>query len=171
MFLRPEGFRFVNADLIARTLPGKDPAEIAYQAAELAEIERRELIARGDTFVMETVFSDPHGAKLGLLRDARTVGYHIAFIYISLVDAALSCTRVSQRVALGGHDVPDAKIIARFPRTLTNAKAALSFVDAAWVFDNSNAEHPYRLVATVRDGHVVKLIEPVPEWCKSILPG
>jgi predicted ABC-type ATPase len=170
VFLRPAGFRFVNADLIARSLTGDDPNDVAYRAAELAEIERRALLARGDTFVMETVFSDPHGAKLSLLRDARAAGHRVALIFIGLDGPALCSARVSQRVLAGGHDVPDAKIEARFPRTLKNAKAALPFVDAGWLFDNSDAEHPYRLIARTRDGEVIQLLKPVPAWCRRILP-
>lgn len=170
VFLRPEGFRFVNADLIARSLTGDDPGDRAYRAAELAEIERRVLLARGDTFVTETVFSDRYGAKLGLLRDARAAGHRVAFVFIGLSGPDLCRARVSQRVLLGGHDVPTAKIEARFPRTLRNAKAALRFVDAGWVFDNADAEHPYRLVAQTRNGEVFELIEPVPSWCSELLP-
>ena len=117
VFLRPRGFRFVNADLIARGLPGDDRTAAAYRAAELAEIERRALVARGDTFVMETVFSDPVGAKLDFLRDARAQGYRIALVYIGLAHAALSQARVIQRVAQGGHDVPDDRIRAQLPRS------------------------------------------------------
>jgi predicted ABC-type ATPase len=170
LFLRAKGFRFVNVDLIAAGLPGGDPASISYRAAELADIERRALIARGDTFVMETVFSDPHGAKLGLLRDAKDAGYHVAFIFLGLDGPVLSSARVAQRVAQGGHDVPDEKLRARFPRTLANARSALKTADAGWVFDNSDAENPYRLVAITRDGRVVERGSPMPRWCKRILP-
>lgn len=171
LYLRPRGFRFVNADVIAAGIPGDDPATLAYRAAELAEIERRALIARGDTFVMETVLSDPHGAKLGLLRDAQEAGYRIALLFIGIDGPELSSARVSQRVAQGGHDVPDEKIVARFPRTLANAAAALRIADAAWIFDNADAEHPYRLVATARDGRLVARHPPVPSWCRKLTRG
>ncbi|MBM4244665.1 MAG: hypothetical protein FJ148_12720 [Deltaproteobacteria bacterium] len=171
LYLRPRGFRFVNADLIAAGIAGGDPATLAYRAAELADIERRALIARGDTFVMETVFSDPHGAKLGLLRDAQDAGYHVAFLFIGIDGPELSSARVAQRVALGGHDVPDEKIIARFPRTLANAIAALRIADAGWLFDNADAEHPYRLVATTRDGRLVERHPPIPAWCRKLTRG
>lgn len=160
----------MNADLIARSLTGDDPTEIAYRAAELAGIERRELLARGDTFVTETVFSDPHGAKLGLLRDARAAGHRVALVFIGLDGPGLCSARVTQRVLLGGHDVPDAKIAARYPRTLENAKAALRFVDAGWIVDNGDAERPYRLVARTSEGRVTEPTEPVPAWCQDILP-
>jgi len=170
VFLRRRGFRFVNADLIARGLPGDDRADVAYRAAGLAEIERRALVARGDTFVMETVFSDPAGAKLGLLRDARARGYRVAFVYIGLAGAPLSQARVIQRVAQGGHDVPDDKIRKRLPRSLENARQALQFVDAAWVLDNSDADHPFQLVATTRAGQVIHIVPSAPRWCRRILP-
>lgn len=170
LYLRPSGFRFVNADLIAAGIPGGDPATLAYRAAELAEIERRALIARGDTFVMETVLSDPHGAKLGLLRDAQEAAYHVALIFIGIDGPELSIARVAHRVALGGHDVPEEKIVARFPRTLANAAAALRLADAAWIFDNADADHPYRLVATTREGRVLERRPPVPVWCERLLP-
>ena len=170
VFLRSRGFRFVNADLIARGLPGDDRAEVAYRAAELAAIERRALVARGDTFVMETVFSDPAGTKLDFLRDVRWRGYRVALVYIGLAGAALSQARVIQRVAQGGHDVPDDRIRKRLPRSLENAKHALQFVDAAWVLDNSDADHPFELVATTRAGRVLHVLPSVPRWCRRILP-
>ena len=170
VFLRRRGFRFVNADLIARGLPADDREDAAYRAAELAEIERRALVARGDTFVMETVFSDPAGAKLDFLRDARSRGYRVAFVYIGLASTALSQARVIQRVAQGGHDVPDEKIRERLPRSLENAKRALQFVDAAWVLDNSDANHPFQLVATTRAGHVTHMQPFAPRWCRRIVP-
>lgn len=170
VFLRARGFRFVNADLIARGIPGADRADVAYRAAELADIERRALVARGDTFVMETVFSDPAGAKLDFLRDARARGYRVAFVYIGLAGTMLSQARVIQRVAQGGHDVPDDKIRKRHPRSLENAKQALRFVDAGWVLDNSHAEHPFQLVATTRAGHVTLVVPSAPLWCRRILP-
>jgi len=170
VFLRARGLRFVNADLIARGLPGDDRAEVAYRAAALAEIERRALLARGDTFVMETVFSDPAGQKLQLLRDAQARGYRVAFVYVGLASAALAQARVIQRVGQGGHDVADAKIGMRRRRSLVNARAALRLVDLGWVFDNSDADAPFRLIATTRAGEVVELPAPPPAWCRPLLP-
>jgi predicted ABC-type ATPase len=170
VFLRARGFRFVNADLIARSLPGHAGSAIAYHAAELAGIERRALVARGDTFVMETVFSDPAGAKVAFLRAARSRGYRVAFVYIGLANAALSQARVIQRVALGGHDVPDDRIRKRLPRSLANATDALLFVDAGWVLDNSDVDHPFRLVATTCAGRVTHVVPSAPRWCRRILP-
>ncbi|MCW5891477.1 MAG: AAA family ATPase [bacterium] len=170
VFLRQRGFRFVNADLIARSLPAPERADVAYRAAELAAIARRALVERGDTFVLETVFSDPVGAKLDFLRAARARGYRIAFVYVGLDGVPLSQARVCQRVAQGGHDVPDAKLRRRLPRSLANARAALAFVDAGWVLDNSDAARPFVLVARTRGGRLAHLAPHAPVWCRRILP-
>jgi predicted ABC-type ATPase len=146
LYLRPWGLVFVNADLIAQALNPADPARIAYDAAAAAGVVRRELVARGASFCMETVFSDPSGDKVQFLREARTAGYTVILLAFQLSDAELSNARVVQRVARGGHDVPEEKIRARFERTQRNIAAALQFVDLGFVIDNSSAQQPYRLI-------------------------
>ena len=59
--LQPAGLRFVNADLLARELV-LDP----YAAAKVADALRRELVRQRESFVFETVFSDPRGRQTGL---------------------------------------------------------------------------------------------------------
>jgi predicted ABC-type ATPase len=73
-------------------------------------------------------------------------------------------------VAQGGHDVPDDRIRTRLPRSLANAREALHFVDAGWVFDNSDADHPFQLVATTHVGLVKDILPSAPRWCRNMLP-
>jgi predicted ABC-type ATPase len=75
-----------------------------------------------------------------------------------------------QRVAQGGHDVPDAKLAARFPRVLDNLRAAVSTVDEAFLFDNSSYDEPYRLIALYERGKLVSRHPPLPSWTRR-LPG
>ena len=60
--LREAGLRFVNADDIAREL-----GISAYEAAQIAGALRRELVRQRESFIFETVFSDPVGEKLAFL--------------------------------------------------------------------------------------------------------
>ena len=145
LYLRALGLPFVNADDIARALRPETPAHFSYAGAVIAEAARRELVTQRASFCMETVFSDPGGQKLQFLRAARASGYCVVFLWIRLSDAQLSAARVSQRVARGGHDVPQDKLAARFERTRRNAAEALGFVDIAAVIDNSSVDAPYRL--------------------------
>lgn len=155
-FLEPLDIRVVNPDAIARALYPDSPETAGYEAARAAEAIRTDLMERGISFCTETVFSDATGAKLAFLKEARRRGYVVIFIFISLASVALSSARVMQRTAQGGHDVPDDKIASRFPRVLANVEKALTFVDHAFLFDNSSADEPYRFVAELRSGVIVK---------------
>lgn len=146
---------FVNADLIAAALPITDPKELAREAAALADAERRFLVARGESFCTETVFSDPVGAKLDFLRAARAAGYIVILIFIGIATPELSALRVSQRTAAGGHGVPHDRLLSRFPRTLANLREAVRFVDVAALFDNSSVDQPFRPVARWEAGRCV----------------
>jgi predicted ABC-type ATPase len=90
--------------------------------------------------------SDPSGAKLKAFKTAQERGYYFVFISIVIDGPELSQARVMQRVLAGGHDVPDQKLIERYPRTRENAAKALSQSDLGLVFDNSSESNPYQLM-------------------------
>lgn len=168
-FLRPIGLRIVNPDQIAQALAPEDPTGVAYEAAQAADTVRQDLVTRGVSFCMETVFSDPKGAKLAFLRHAQEQGYMVVLVFIGLDAADLAVARVIERVESGGHDVPDEKIVSRFPRSLDNLTQALEFVDRAFLFDNSSAEKPYRFVAEIAERAVVTRGRYRPAWARSVL--
>lgn len=151
-FLKPTGILVVNPDEVAKGLSPDSPEALAYEAARVADAWRRDLAARGVSFCMETVFSDPQGAKVDFLKECRSNGYTVVMVFIGLESADLSRGRIMERVEAGGHDVPDEKIVTRFPRTFANLRQALTFVDQAFLFDNSSADQPYRFVAEFRNG-------------------
>lgn len=167
-FLRPTGIRIVNPDQIARALAPTDPGTVAYEAAQAAERVRQDLLARRATFCMETVFSDPEGAKVAFLESARRNGYVVMLVFIGLDTEQLAVARVIERVATGGHDVPNEKIHARFPRTLKNLASALRIVDRAFLLDNSSARHPFRFVAEYVRGKIVRRSRVRPLWARTL---
>lgn len=166
-YLRSLDLPFVGADPIARELSPQDPSAVAYDAAKIAEHRRQELVAAGQSFCMETVFSDPQGDKVAFLRRAQEQGYAVVLIFIGLESAELAVARVLERVDAGGHDVPDAKVTARYPRTLNNLAEAVRFVDRAYLFDNSSAERPFRHVATFEVGKEVVVADQAPAWAAA----
>jgi predicted ABC-type ATPase len=150
--LAETGLPFINADELARTMRPDDPGSVAYEAMRVAESQRAEALLNRQSFIMETVLSDPHGAKLAFLRRAQETGYCVIVIVIRIATAELSRARVMQRVAEGGHDVPDAKLLERFARTAANAEKALALADLGIVLDNSSQRAPYQHVETWRSG-------------------
>lgn len=167
-FLNSLDFPSVNADVIAKQLWPSQPDGVAYEAAKIADGMRRSLLATGASFIMETVFSDREGSKLQFLRDAQKAGYTVCLVFIGLVSSQLALARVLERTEDGGHDVPDEKVIGRFPRTLENLREALEFVDFAFIFDNSSADTPYRFVAEMESGRVIRRGRYQPRWWKAI---
>jgi predicted ABC-type ATPase len=166
LYLHDAELPFLNADLVAAKT-GID----AFSAARLLDAMRDRLIDEGRGFITETVFSDPGGAKLAMLRRAVEGGFDVTLIYIGLASPALSEARVAQRTKYGGHDVPRDKLAPRFERSLANLEAALAIVPDIKIYDNSSPEQPYRLVATLRLGTVVhRMGGALPAWIKPILP-
>jgi predicted ABC-type ATPase len=157
--LAPVGLRLVNADELARTLEVS-----AYQAADVATALREALLKLKESFVFETVFSDPVGDKRAFLQRAAAAGYTVVLIFIGLASAELSEERVAMRVLQGGHDVPSDKLVSRFERTRENLRHAIRELPHVLLFDNSDLARPFRKVAEFEDGKPVKLNEPLPTW-------
>lgn len=158
------GLGFVNADVLALTA-GIDP----YEAATIADKLRRKLLAQRESFVFETVFSDPIGDKLEFMKSAGKNGYAVLLIFIGIESASKSDQRVTMRVSQGGHDVPPDKLLERFPRVMNNLKRALIELPNVQVYDNSNLDMKYRLIATRLNDQSVELHGETPEWLRVLL--
>ena len=74
------------------------------------------------------------------------------------------------RASRGGHDVPTAKLVQRFPRTMGNLKQALNVLSNVRVYDHTHLDRGYRLIAYVERGTGINLHEPVPDWFRTLLP-
>lgn len=162
--LKASGLRFLNADVVAGELEVD-----AYEAAQMVAALRAELLRQGESFIFETVFSDPVGDKLGFLKQAVQSGHAVVLCFIGLADIGTSEQRVAMRVSQGGHDVPTAKLTARFPRTLANLAAAIRELPCVLVFDNDDLRNPFRHVAVFATGRAVLLKKPVPSWLQPLL--
>ena len=162
--LKPAGLRFVNADVLA----GEFEME-SYAAARVAGALRNALVEQGESFVFETVFSDPVGDKLAFLKDAAARGYTVILCFIGISGPEVSEQRVAMRVSQGGHDVPADKLITRYPRTLANLRNAIRELPHVWIFDNDDLREPYRKVAVFENGRRIFEGRPAPKWLRRVL--
>jgi predicted ABC-type ATPase len=171
--LIPADIEFVNADLHEAQALGHiaDPRQRSEQARRWADDRREQLLQAGRAFVSETVFSHP--SKIDLLRAARAAGFQVVLLVVCVDDPQQLPARVTQRVAQGGHAVPHARILARYPRTLEHLRAALPLADLALLFDTSAGPGqdivPPRLVARLRSGQVTFEHKPLPRWARALL--
>ena len=164
-FLAGSSLPFLNADLLsART--GVD----SFEAARALDAERTAMVERGEGFITETVFSDPLGEKLDLLRRAVARGFAVTLIYVG-IDPDLSTFRIDDRVAAGGHDVPRDKLAGRYQRSLANLRTALTFVPTVKLYDNSSIESAHGLIAVFEAGKRTYLAPgPLPDWVSAVIP-
>jgi predicted ABC-type ATPase len=155
---------FLNADVFSAKT-GID----AKDAQAILDASRDHMIARRLGFITETVFSDPVGAKLDLLRRAVAADYDVTLIFIGVESPALCSLRIDQRAAEGGHDVPRDRLPRRHKGSLENLAKAVTFVPAVQIYDNSSIEAPHRLIATYHAGERTFVARDVPRWANKIV--
>jgi predicted ABC-type ATPase len=161
--LKAAGLRYVSADILAKEL-GLDASTAMRATAEL----RAELLRQRESFVFETVFSDPVGDKLGFLKQAAGAGYSVVLCFIGISDWEVSEERVAMRVSQGGHDVPTTKLRSRFPRTMANLKAAVRELPQVIVYDNDDLRTPFRKVAIFEKGKLTFRAKRLPGWLEPL---
>lgn len=167
-YLAKYGIKFVNAHLIARAMDWEHPERLSYEAATLATEMRENMIAQGESFCFETVFS--HESKIDFIAMAKAHGYGVILIFIHLTDPSLNEGRVFQRTLEGGHDVPAEKIHSRIPKTMKNIQTVLPVVDEAWILDNSSGQNRFQQIAIIKKGFCEKKVDLLPAWVMNILP-
>ncbi len=146
-YLADGGLRFINADELSVAL-----GVTAYEAAELATSIRRELVNQRESFIFETVLSDPVGEKVEQLASYEALGYTVVLIFIQIGSAQESLERVAMRVIQGGHDVPDEKILARFARTQANLRLAIERLPHVMVYNNGDLADPFKFADLYEHG-------------------
>ncbi len=135
----------------------------AYFASVAADFLRQKLIEAGTSFTFETVMSAPD--KVALLQKAQQRGYRTYLYYVATDDPAINIARVRHRVKMGGHPVPEDKIISRYERSLNLLVDALRYTNRAYLFDNSN--HQMIWLAEITDGGALQMkTERMPTWFK-----
>lgn len=139
-----------------------DEVEInAYFASVAADFIRQQLLAVGKSFTFETVMSSSD--KVEFLRRAQQNDFRTYLYYVATKDPAINIARVRYRVQMGGHPVPEDKILSRYKRSLDLLIHAIRSSNRAYIFDNSN-EQPI-LLAEITDGKSLNLQSSyIPLW-------
>ena len=127
---------FVNADLIAAGLSPFNPAPLAVQAGKLMVKQIREHAEKGRNFAFETTLSGRRYARW--IPEWRHEGYRVKLFFLRLPSPEMAIERVAQRVAEGGHDVPEEAIRRRFHAGWRNFEQVFKKIVDDWaVYDNS----------------------------------
>jgi predicted ABC-type ATPase len=103
----------------------------------LHEIEA--CIHKGNEFAFETTLAGR--SYLKLINRLRQSDWRVELIYLALPTVEMSKARVAERVAHGGHNIPQKDIERRFARSLNNLFADFSYsVNSCSCFMNINDE-------------------------------
>jgi predicted ABC-type ATPase len=141
--------QFVNADLIAAGLSPFASNTVALRSGEIMLRRIHELAGRGQSFAFETTLAAR--TYVPFLGQLHNTGYLVHLVYIWLESPELAIQRVRDRVARGGHNVPEEVIRRRYTRGLKNLFSSyLSLADTWLVCDNSSWE--LRFIAEAESG-------------------
>jgi predicted ABC-type ATPase len=91
-------------------------------------------------------------------------------VFVGIDGPQTSEARVAMRVSKGGHDVPANKIAERYSRTMKNLQRAFLDIGNIRVYENSDLDRRYRLVASRDAGRKVAVHPPTPAWLRPLLP-
>lgn len=139
---------FVNADTVAEGLSAFQPQRAALQAGRVMLARLRGLAARRADFAFEITLAGRSFVPWigGLIQS----GYCFHLVYLWLPSPELAVARVTERVRMGGHHVPEETVRRRYREGLANFFGLYRPMASSWrVYDASPTTGP-RLVAMGR---------------------
>jgi predicted ABC-type ATPase len=155
----------LEADAIALRIHPANPGQVATAAGREVLLRTRGYLAAGQDFGVETTLS---GASIiRAIKQAITRGFFVRLVYICLESPEQCIQRVHERVAQGGHNVPDEDVRRRYARSLVNLKQVTKIANETLVYDNSGPEPV--LVLEVRSGRVTTEVKELPVWARNLL--
>ena len=160
--------QYLNPDDIARSLASIS-GETAVEIRAGREVIRRtrSLIAARQPFVRETTLSGRE--ILRSVSAARASDYRVVMVFVGILSTKTARSRVTFRVASGGHDISRQAQERRLPRSLDNARRVARIADVVYFLDNAGLQH--KLVATVCDGAITFLDPPQADWLEQATAG
>jgi len=149
-------YEFINSDEIARGLAPMHPESVSLAASKLMLKRLKELLEAGKSFAFETTASGTNYIKY--LKEAKSDGYEVQLLFLWLSSPDLAVKRVTQRVAQGGHSVPEETIRRRYQLGLKNLiKHYLPLSDSAIIINGSTSEvNKIIAVKNKKDGLVIE---------------
>lgn len=149
----------VDPDRITAELGGDE-----YEGGKLAVQRIETALTDGVNLAQETTLSGGYPKRLA--KRAKEAGYYIRLYYVGLDTLHESLQRIKNRVAKGGHDIPQQDVERRFARRFEDIWKILPYCDEAKFFDNDNG---FVLVAEYRNGELLPVGNRRPQWLRDLL--
>ena len=172
--LRDRGGEYYNPDEITRELMTGDPTLSQSDANSQAWTKGYRQLVNAinlDTdYTLETTLGG--NTITQCLLDAMQRGVQVQIFYCGLTSPELHIERVRERVALGGHDIPEEKIRDRFVRSAYNVMRLIPGCHQLVVLDNSETgpegRPAVKRLFSVKSGKVTVHVGDMPEWARPL---
>ena len=149
----------IDVDKLAAFLGGSN---LKAGKAAVQKIDR--LLEQGASFTQETTLAGRKTERTA--RKARERGYYVRLYYIGLNSADESIKRIANRVAKGGHDIPQEDVYRRFSSRFDSLLRVLPLCDEAAFYDNENG---FVEVANYQNGEIIPKGDYRPAWLRELM--
>lgn len=159
---------YINPDNVAQHMFGDwNNQEAVLKAAQYCQEQREECLKNKHSMIFETVMSTDE--KINFIQRAKEAGFFIRLFFVGTSSPTINASRIAARVMKGGHDVPIAKIISRYAKSIINCGIASQYADRTYAYDNSTDGVEAQLLFRMTDGKVFKeYVTEIPEWAQGI---
>jgi predicted ABC-type ATPase len=175
-----QGGTYFNPDEAAKRILSANPDIAQERANSAAWHQGRRLLERAIAEHLNFAFETTLGGNTirALLEKAVSAGIEVRVWYVGLVNPELHIARVCERVARGGHDIPENRIRERYHHSRLNLIRLLPILTELLLYDNSQEADPAAgaapepmLILHFHGGTVVESCDlaAVPEWAKAIV--
>lgn len=131
LLLEDKHLKSLNADDIAR----EKNVSVIQSGRELIK-SLNSVFENRQSFVLETTLSGT--LHNNIITRAKNNGYSVVFIYVFLSSVEQNLARIRQRVALGGHDVPNDIVRRRYTKSILNFQSVCSQADNWMLYYNGD---------------------------------
>ncbi|MBR5724291.1 MAG: zeta toxin family protein [Bacteroidales bacterium] len=135
---------FVNSDEFAKSFSPFDPGAASVTASRYMLMKINYLLEKRADFAVETTLATR--SLLKIVQEAQRLGYETAVLYLWLNSPEIAIARVRDRVASGGHNIPDAVVRRRYVMGLQYLFDVYIPVMDRWVLAD-NSKPPFQVVA------------------------
>lgn len=141
--------QFVNSDEFAKSLSPYNPSAASLRAGRYMLMKIKYLMSSFETFGIETTLATRTLTKL--ISKAQDAGYEVTVLYFWLSSPQMAIERVRQRVASGGHSIPEEVIKRRYYSGLEYLFNTYIPICDHWILAD-NTTMPFKVIAQGNKG-------------------
>lgn len=160
---------YINPDQVAQERFGDwNSPEAVRQAAVYCADWRERCLAEHKSMIFESVLSAPD--KVDFVQRAKAAGFFVRLFFVCTASPTINAARIAKRVMEGGHDVPIAKVISRYNKSIVNCRTLTKISDRVYIYDNSVDNLEAYLLFRFADGTIIKrYTDNVPQWAQMLM--